>query len=145
MFNAAYIDITTLYYSVFTNHKPTVHYTQAFFLGAGVLIEISTVMILLSRILKYRANRWANIIAGVFLSVVQLVTPLVKRRLWLMYSSRLYWLPPRRLLPVMHGDGLTRRLWHKQVAAVGDRPSEFIMCPAGPGCIRCRPGSLEKA
>jgi hypothetical protein len=42
-------------------------------LGAGVLIEISIVMILLSRILKVRANRWANIIAGIFLAVVQLV------------------------------------------------------------------------
>ena len=34
MFNAAYIDITTLYYSVFINHKPAVHYTQAFLLGS---------------------------------------------------------------------------------------------------------------
>ena len=74
MFNAAYIDITTLYYSVFINHKPIVHYTQAFLLGAGVLIEISIAMVLLSRILKYRANRWANIIAGIFLAVVQLVS-----------------------------------------------------------------------
>ena len=35
-------------------------------------------MILLSRILKYRANRWANIIAGIFLTAVQLVTLFVK-------------------------------------------------------------------
>ena len=33
MFNAAYIDITTLYYSVFINHKAEVHYTQAFLFG----------------------------------------------------------------------------------------------------------------
>ena len=78
MFNAAYIDITTLYYSVFINHKPGVHYTQVFLLGAGVLIEISIAMVLLSRILKYRANRWANIIAAIFLTVVQLVTLFVK-------------------------------------------------------------------
>ena len=74
MFNAAYIDITTLYYSVFINHKPAVHYTQVFLLGAGVLIEISIAMVLLSRILKYRANRWSNIIAGILLTVVQIVT-----------------------------------------------------------------------
>lgn len=74
MFNAAYIDITTLYYSVFINHKPAVHYTQVFLLGAGVLIEISIAMIVLSRVLKYRANRWANMIAAIFLTVVQLVT-----------------------------------------------------------------------
>ncbi|MHB8598972.1 MAG: zinc-binding dehydrogenase [Ktedonobacteraceae bacterium] len=35
MFSTAYIDITTLYYSVFINHTPTVHYTQVFLLGAG--------------------------------------------------------------------------------------------------------------
>jgi hypothetical protein len=33
MFNAAYVDITALYYSIFINHKPAVHYTQAFSLG----------------------------------------------------------------------------------------------------------------
>ena len=49
MFNAAYIDITTLYYSVFINHHAKVHYTQAFLNGAGVLIEISISMVVLSR------------------------------------------------------------------------------------------------
>ena len=53
---------------------PAVHYTQVFLLGAGVLIEISIAMIVLSRVLKYRANRWANMIAAIFLAVVQLVT-----------------------------------------------------------------------
>ena len=74
MFNTAYIDITTLYYSMFINHKPKVHYTQVFLLGAGVLVELSIVMVVLSRLLKYRANRRANIIVGLFLTVVQLVT-----------------------------------------------------------------------
>jgi hypothetical protein len=74
MFNTAYIDITTLYYSVFINHTPTVHYTQVFLLGGGVLVEIPMAMVLLSRVLKYRANRWANIIAGIFLTGVQIVT-----------------------------------------------------------------------
>ena len=78
-FNAAYIDITTLYYSVFINHKPGVHYTQVFLLGAGVLIEISIAMVLLSRILKYRANRWSNVIVGILLTVVQLVTLFVRK------------------------------------------------------------------
>jgi hypothetical protein len=74
MFNAAYIDITTLYYSVFINHKAEVHYTQLFLLGAAVLIEISIVMIVLSRLLTYRANRRANIGAGIFLTAVQAAT-----------------------------------------------------------------------
>jgi Family of unknown function (DUF6326) len=78
MFNASYIDITTLYYSVFINHKPAVHYTQVFLLGAGVLIEISIAMVLLARILRYTANRRANIITGIFLTVVQIASLFVK-------------------------------------------------------------------
>jgi Family of unknown function (DUF6326) len=42
------------------------------------LIEISIAMILLSRILKCRANRWANISAAIFLTVVQLIMLFVK-------------------------------------------------------------------
>ena len=34
-------------------------------LGAAIMMEIPIAMIFLSRVLKYRANRWANIIAGV--------------------------------------------------------------------------------
>ncbi len=74
MFNTAYIDITTLYYSVFINHKPKVHYTQLFLLGSSVLVEVSIAMVLLSRVLKYRASRRANIATGILLTVVQLLT-----------------------------------------------------------------------
>ena len=48
--------------------------TQVSLLGAGILIEIPIAMVLLSRILKYRAGRWANIIAGTIMTAVQLVT-----------------------------------------------------------------------
>ena len=34
-------------------------------LGGAIMMEISIVMILLSRVLKYRLNRWANIITSV--------------------------------------------------------------------------------
>jgi hypothetical protein len=51
-----------------------VTFTQGFLLGAGVLMEISMAMVLLSRVLGYKANRWANIIAGVITTVVQLVS-----------------------------------------------------------------------
>ena len=34
-------------------------------LGAAVMMEISTLMILLSRVLMYRVNRWANIITSI--------------------------------------------------------------------------------
>jgi len=34
-------------------------------LGGAIMMEISIVMIILSRVLKYRVNRWANIITSV--------------------------------------------------------------------------------
>lgn len=52
----------------------TFHYTQIFLLGAAILVEIPIAMVLLSRILKYRTNRWANIIAGTVMTVVQFGT-----------------------------------------------------------------------
>jgi hypothetical protein len=48
--------------------------SQGFLLGAGILVEIPITMVLLSRVLKYRANRWANIAAGTMMTVVQLAT-----------------------------------------------------------------------
>ena len=48
--------------------------TQGFLLGAGILMEISISMVLLSRVLPYSANRWANIIAGTITTVVQVLT-----------------------------------------------------------------------
>jgi hypothetical protein len=39
--------------------------SQGLLLVFSILLEIPIAMIFLSRVLKYRANRWANIIAGV--------------------------------------------------------------------------------
>lgn len=39
--------------------------TEEMLLLGGVMIEVPIVMVLLSRLLPYRANRWANIIAAV--------------------------------------------------------------------------------
>lgn len=46
--------------------------TPEFLLASAVLMEIPMAMILLSRILPHRANRWANVIAAAFMAVVQL-------------------------------------------------------------------------
>jgi hypothetical protein len=46
-------------------------FTQEFLLGAAILMEISMAMVLLSRVLNYRVNRWANIVAGVITTAVQ--------------------------------------------------------------------------
>ncbi len=48
--------------------------TQGFLLGAGVLVEIPIAMVLLSRILKHQPNRWANVIAGLVMTAVQIAT-----------------------------------------------------------------------
>lgn len=45
---------------------------HGFLLGAGILMEIPTALVLLSRVLPYRANRWANIIAGSIMTAVQI-------------------------------------------------------------------------
>lgn len=48
--------------------------SQGFLLGATIFIEIPMIMILLSRVLKGKGNRNANIIAGIIMTVVQLAT-----------------------------------------------------------------------
>jgi hypothetical protein len=88
--NYLYCDVMTLMDSAFLkqfmegsiNGMKT---TPAFFLGAAVLMEIPIAMVLLSIVLKHGANRWANIIAGTIMSIVQLSTLLAG-------SSTIYYL-----------------------------------------------------
>ncbi|GAA0969881.1 hypothetical protein GCM10009550_77040 [Actinocorallia libanotica] len=47
---------------------------QEFLLGASVLMELPIAMIVLSRLLKHRANRLANIVVGSVMTVVQTAT-----------------------------------------------------------------------
>lgn len=47
---------------------------EQFLLMAAILMEIPIAMILLSRILKYKANRWSNIVAGVIKTIVMILT-----------------------------------------------------------------------
>jgi hypothetical protein len=44
---------------------------QKFLLLSAIFMEIPIAMILLSRVLKYRVNRWANIIAGTIMTLAQ--------------------------------------------------------------------------
>ena len=48
--------------------------SQGFLLASAVLMEIPIAMILLSRLLNYRANRLANIFAAIFMTVVQIAS-----------------------------------------------------------------------
>jgi hypothetical protein len=69
--NYLYCDVVTLMDPV---KHGSIQLTQGFLLGAAILVEIPMAMVLLSWILKYRANRWANIIAGTIMTAVQTVT-----------------------------------------------------------------------
>ncbi len=67
--NYVYADVVTLFdKSVVTN------LSQSSLLGAAVLVETAIAMVLLSRVLKYKANRWANVIVGVINTVAVLVS-----------------------------------------------------------------------
>ena len=50
----------------------TVKITAGFLLGTAIMFEIPFLMIVLSWVLKYRANRWANIIAATLFAVTQI-------------------------------------------------------------------------
>jgi len=62
MFNYLYCDVMSLMDPEFlkkymTGNVGGVHVTQGFLLGAAVLMEIPIAMVLLSRVLGYKANR----------------------------------------------------------------------------------------
>ena len=56
----------------------SLHISQGFLLGAGILVEIPIAMVLLSRILGDRPNRIANILAGIVMTAVQVLSLVVK-------------------------------------------------------------------
>src|SRR6218665_2702359 len=47
---------------------------ESFLFSAAILMEIPIAMVLLSNVLNYKANRWANIIAGFIKTVVMIGT-----------------------------------------------------------------------
>jgi predicted membrane protein len=79
MFNYVYADIFTLFFQpvlqkeatkqLLSGYIGTIQITQGFVLVTAILMETAIAMVLLSRVLPYRANRWANIVAGVFHTV----------------------------------------------------------------------------
>jgi hypothetical protein len=69
MFNYIYADVLTLMNpvglkAILEGLAGSMPITPAFLLAGGVLMETAIAMVLLSRILAYGANRWANILAG---------------------------------------------------------------------------------
>ena len=63
-----------LFKQYLTGNVDGLQLTSGFLLGAAILMEIPISMVLLSIVLKPRVNRWANIIAGTIMTVVQFST-----------------------------------------------------------------------
>ena len=75
--NYIFCDVLTLMNSedlqqILTGTVGSLEMTPNFLLGAAIFMEIPFVMILLSRFLRYKANRVSNIIAGSFMTVAQI-------------------------------------------------------------------------
>jgi Sec-independent protein secretion pathway component TatC len=68
MFNMVFADVLTLYIPEHLQDalsgSTAVEITEELMLAMAVIIQIPILMIYLSRYLKYRVNRWANIIAS---------------------------------------------------------------------------------
>ena len=69
LFNYLYCDVMT----GFDRTLPK-NLTPDALLAASFLMEIPIAMVFLARTLKDRPNRWANILAGAFMTVVQVAT-----------------------------------------------------------------------
>ncbi len=71
LLNYLYADVVALFAIVGSpNSDDNPHLAQWALLGSAVLMEIPIAMILASRLLPFRANRLANIIAGAILTLV---------------------------------------------------------------------------
>ena len=65
MFNYLYGDLAMVIFHPSAYQRIVAGMSEGLVLGATVLMEILIAMVLLSRVLKHRANRWANIIMGI--------------------------------------------------------------------------------
>lgn len=84
MFNYLYCDVMAfmdarLLKEYLTGNVNGLNLTQGFLLGGAALMQIPISMIVLSRMLKVKPNRWANIVAGSLMTIIQLTTLLVAR------------------------------------------------------------------
>lgn len=65
MFNYLYADLVMMIVNPAIYERAATKMTGGVVLGFAALMEILIAMVLLSRILTYKANRWANIIGGI--------------------------------------------------------------------------------
>ena len=82
IFNYLYCDILSLMDSSLLKQYLTgtvdgLELTENFLFMGAILMEIPIAMVLLSRILNYRANRWANIAAATIKTIAMIMTMFV--------------------------------------------------------------------
>jgi hypothetical protein len=70
LLNYIYADIFTLTFGPVLQPGVTVDITEASALAFAVLMETAIAMVLLSRVLRYSANRWANIVVAIIHTVL---------------------------------------------------------------------------
>jgi hypothetical protein len=63
--NYLYADFVTIVFSPGAYQKIAAGLSPVTVLGLAALLEVAIAMVLFSRVLSYRANRWANILAGI--------------------------------------------------------------------------------
>ena len=79
LFNYIYADVVALFAIVGARNpaEEAPHLSQWALLGSAVMMEIPIAMILASRLLSFRTNRWANIIAGGIMTLVNVFVTFV--------------------------------------------------------------------
>jgi hypothetical protein len=88
--NYLYCDVVGLMDSVLLNQYIAgevngMEINQGFLLAGAVLMEIPIAMVILSLILSYKSNRWANIIAGLIKAIVMILTMFVGPTLYYVF------------------------------------------------------------
>jgi hypothetical protein len=107
MFFYLYNDVMTFFRQdhmeeVLTGEIAGIHVTESFLLAAAVLMAIPIFMILLSLVLPAKANRWTNIIVGIFHVVILLASFAVPGDLWAYFA----------LYMVFEGVFIVLIIWH---------------------------------
>ena len=79
LLNTLFRDIHELFRSGMLEEMMTgtvngVQVTEGFLLLGAIVVEIPIAMVLLSRVLKYRVNRWTNFIASILTIAIVLAT-----------------------------------------------------------------------
>ena len=97
MFLYIYADILTFYQpgiieEIISGKIVGIQINQVFLLGAAILLAIPGIMVCLSLTLKAKANRWANIILGIFHAGVLLTTMFIPIETMESYAHHIFYL-----------------------------------------------------